>query len=84
MADTVGTGSAAAVKAVVSAVASVEVRAEVSVVGGATVVTENCTLTPLACASERRPFVAAVTLVMAMVDVATLSDNATPAMKAVC
>jgi len=46
-------------------------------------VTENCTFTP-ACASARRPAVAAETLVMAIAEVETLSDDATPATKAVC
>jgi hypothetical protein len=83
MADTAGTGSAAAVKAEVSAVAKVEVREALSAVGGATVITENCTFTP-DCASLRRPAAPAETLMIAMLAVEMCSDDATPEIKAVC
>ena len=77
MAETAGTGSAAAVKASVSAAVRDDVREAPTESDGSVVVTENCTVTP-ACASDRRPVAAAVTLVIATAEVGTLRVAATP------
>jgi len=83
MLDTVGTGSAAVVKAALSAVGSKRFRDVPTVLDGVMVATENCTVTPV-CAKERRPKTVAEMLVMAIAEVETFSAEATPEMKAAC